>query len=92
MPALVLPVQRMRLVSKCGFSDAEKEDWGWLFSFCVFGISLVFASWCCNEISCGVPIGLISHPQSLKIALSVHYCFPRKSLSLCRVLCIFFQT
>lgn len=51
-----------------------------------------FVSWCCNEISCRVPIGLISHPHPLKTALSVHYCFPRKSLSLCRVLCISFQT
>lgn len=92
MPALVLQVQRMHPVSKCGFSDAEKKRQRMAVCFLVLGSSLPFASWSCNEISCRVPMALISHPKPLKIALCVHYCFPRKSLSLCKVLCISFQT
>lgn len=57
-----------------------KKETGKAVCFLVLGISLPFPSWCCNEISCRVPIGLISHPHPLKIAVSEHYCFPRKSL------------
>lgn len=91
MPALVLPVQRMHPVSKCGFSDAAKETGDGCLLSGIWYFAPV-ASWCCNEISCRVLIGLISYPQPLKIALSVPYCFPRKSLSLCKLLCISFQT
>lgn len=81
MPSLVLTVQRMHPVSKRGFSDAEKGD-GMAVCFLIFGISLPSASWCCNEISCRVPTGLLIHPQPLKIAVSVHCCFPRKSVTM----------
>lgn len=77
---------------KMWFQWCWKRRQGMAVCFLLFGISLPFASWCCNEVSCRVPIGLISHPQPLKIAPSAHHCFPRKSLSLCRVLCLSFQT